>query len=90
MHWTKDGSDPAQMRSDISACDGKARMRAQSDAFMSPRYVYEPAVRRDASGRASVTWAQRNFPDQSLREQSLFELCMKDKGYRYEPAEARP
>jgi len=87
MQWTKPGQDPAQMREDIGACDRQAWMRAQSEAFTNPNYVLEPTVQRDQHGRPYVSWGQRYFPDRSIRELTLFEMCMRDRGYQYVPVQ---
>ena len=85
MEWTRSGADAATTESDLSACSRQAWMRAQSGAFYGQSYLIEPIVQRDRKGRPFVNWGTRPFPDPQVREQTLFNLCMRDRGYAYVP-----
>jgi hypothetical protein len=81
-HWANDKGETATPEI-LAACNQQAWARAR---YEQPAAVPVQVVQKDRSGRVTTSWDQARFPQADAREQSFFNLCMRERGYDLSPA----
>lgn len=86
--WVKEGATAADLERDVQACERTARIAAEREAFRGVPAA-PPQVRVERGGAGAPEIVRGGSPsslDESALRAQYFDRCMRDLGYRLEPA----
>ena len=87
--WRKESGDVATRRV-ISECTHQAMARAHAEGLATGTYVGAQSNMGARTGRTEFPRDQGPPANTGIREQGLFNLCMKERGYDLVPASQNP
>ncbi|MGQ0651272.1 MAG: hypothetical protein ACT4P4_03230 [Betaproteobacteria bacterium] len=90
MHWSRDGSEPEQVRADAADCRGRAWQEATRWSWSPPHWHYGMGFRSHLWPYVPLASPYRSpLDDPFFQESRLAAFCMEAKGYRLVPAEPK-